>query len=239
MLVSIKDQDNFTTGHVMQSILGTEAFKIKGGMTTVLIMHLYSDDIKCFENQLKLKVASAPHMFKGANVVVDFTEMEKQDHYDLHAMSMIITSYSIVLLGIKNCSHKLEQLAKQYSINILSDTKSPPKLNTQAKNKQPMFLNKQIRSGQQVYAKECDLVITGSVSSGAEIIADGSIHILGTLSGKAIAGASGNKSSYVFASTFNAELVAIAGIYKVYEASKNFTNTHIYLKNNQIIITSI
>jgi septum site-determining protein MinC len=72
-----------------------------------------------------------------------------------------------------------------------------------------------IRSGQQVYAEHRDLTVLASVGAGAEVIADGSIHIYGALRGRALAGAQGNEKARIFCREFHAELVAVAGHYKV------------------------
>ncbi|KGK58732.1 hypothetical protein NC00_06015, partial [Xanthomonas cannabis pv. phaseoli] len=69
--------------------------------------------------------------------------------------------------------------------------------------------------GQQLYAENCDLTVLNTVGAGAEVIADGSIHIYGTLRGRALAGAQGNPDARIFCRDFHAELVAIAGHYKV------------------------
>ena len=74
-----------------------------------------------------------------------------------------------------------------------------------------------VRSGQQVYAQNRDLTVCATVGAGAEVIADGSIHIYGALRGRALAGASGSATARIFCRDFNAELVAIAGTYKVLE----------------------
>jgi septum site-determining protein MinC len=74
-----------------------------------------------------------------------------------------------------------------------------------------------VRSGQQVYARDRDLVVTGAIANGAEVIADGSIHVYGGLRGRAMAGAQGDEKARIFVSDFRAELVAIAGHYRVFE----------------------
>ncbi len=74
-----------------------------------------------------------------------------------------------------------------------------------------------VRSGQQLYAENRDLTVLATVGAGAEVIADGSIHIYGTLRGRALAGAQGNNDARIFCREFHAELVAIAGHYKVLE----------------------
>ena len=74
-----------------------------------------------------------------------------------------------------------------------------------------------VRSGQQVYARGSDLVVTKLVANGAEVIADGSIHIYGALRGRALAGAQGDESARIYCQEFHAELVSIAGRYRVFE----------------------
>ncbi|HEX7380837.1 MAG TPA: septum site-determining protein MinC [Nevskiaceae bacterium] len=78
-----------------------------------------------------------------------------------------------------------------------------------------------VRSGQQIHAQNADLVVLNHVSAGAELIADGCIHVYGRLSGRAIAGASGDDTARIFCSRLEAELVAIAGIYAVAEQIKD------------------
>lgn len=81
-----------------------------------------------------------------------------------------------------------------------------------------MVIDTPIRAGQRVYARGCDLIITASVNNGAEVIADGSIHIYAPLRGRALAGARGNTNARIFTTTMEAELVSIAGIYQTFDA---------------------
>ncbi len=76
-----------------------------------------------------------------------------------------------------------------------------------------MVVKQTIRSGRQVYAPDGDLIIIGSVSAGAEILAEGNIHVYGTLRGRALAGIQGNQSASIFCHSLQAELLSIAGIY--------------------------
>ncbi|MDC8784312.1 septum site-determining protein MinC [Roseateles koreensis] len=80
-----------------------------------------------------------------------------------------------------------------------------------------LIIDKPLRSGQQVYAKGGDLVVLALVNHGAEVIADGSIHVYAPLRGKAIAGARGNTEARIFAMSMEAELIAIAGTYRTTE----------------------
>lgn len=79
-------------------------------------------------------------------------------------------------------------------------------------------LDKPLRSGQRFYAKGCDLVVTAMVSAGAEVIADGHIHVYAPLRGRALAGASGDRTARIFTTSLEAELVSVAGLYRTFEA---------------------
>jgi septum site-determining protein MinC len=70
-----------------------------------------------------------------------------------------------------------------------------------------------VRSGQRIYAPQCDLIVTNHVSAGAELIADGNIHVYGMMRGRVLAGASGDREAQIFCTHLTAELVSIAGVY--------------------------
>jgi septum site-determining protein MinC len=80
-----------------------------------------------------------------------------------------------------------------------------------------MIIDTPVRAGQRIYARGCDLVVTAAVNNGAEVIADGSIHIYAPLRGRALAGASGDASARIFALSMEAELVSIAGMYRTFD----------------------
>ena len=82
---------------------------------------------------------------------------------------------------------------------------------------QVMIIDTPVRAGQRIYARGCDLIVTAVVNNGAEIIADGSIHVYNTLNGRALAGASGNADARIFALNMSPELVSIAGVYRTFE----------------------
>lgn len=77
-----------------------------------------------------------------------------------------------------------------------------------------LIIERPLRSGQKVYARHADLIVLGVVSHGAEVIADGNIHVYGPLRGKAMAGARGNTEARIFTTQFDAELIAVAGVYR-------------------------
>lgn len=80
-----------------------------------------------------------------------------------------------------------------------------------------LVINRPLRSGQRIYARQTDLVVIGMVSQGAEVIADGNVHVYGPLRGKAMAGARGDTSARIFTTQLDAELLAVAGVYRVVE----------------------
>jgi septum site-determining protein MinC len=99
-----------------------------------------------------------------------------------------------------------------------------------------------IRSGQQIYAEQRDLTVLNTVGAGAEVIADGSIHIYGALRGRALAGARENEKARIFCREFHAELVAIAGHYKVMEdipADLRGKAVQVWLDNGHIHIAAL
>ncbi len=81
----------------------------------------------------------------------------------------------------------------------------------------PLVIDRPLRSGQQIYARDADLIVLGLVSHGAEVIADGHVHVYGALRGRAIAGAKGNAQARVFAQSLEPELIAIAGTFRTSE----------------------
>jgi septum site-determining protein MinC len=80
-----------------------------------------------------------------------------------------------------------------------------------------MIIDTPVRAGQRIYARGCDLIITAAVNNGAEVIADGSIHVYAALYGRALAGASGNAEARIFALSMEPELVSIAGVYRTFD----------------------
>jgi septum site-determining protein MinC len=93
----------------------------------------------------------------------------------------------------------------------------PQQQQTQTVALPAMIVDTPVRAGQRVYARGCDLIITAAVNNGAEIIADGSIHVYAPMHGRALAGASGNAESRIFGLSLQPELVSIAGVYRTFD----------------------
>ncbi len=101
-----------------------------------------------------------------------------------------------------------------------------------------MIVDQPVRSGQRIYARGCDLIVTATVNAGAEVIADGSIHVYAPLRGRAAAGASGNPDARIFSLAMEAELVSIAGMYRTFDNGwpKELSGlpTQVLLKNDKL-----
>ena len=124
---------------------------------------------------------------------------------------------------------------------ILTPPPEPQAQPSDPETSQALLITQPIRSGQRIYAKG-DLVITAQVSAGAEIMAEGNIHVYNTLRGRASAGVQGNTEARIFCFDLQAEIVSIAGIYKVSEDIDDaFRNkpVQIYLQDQAFIIKDI
>jgi septum site-determining protein MinC len=135
-----------------------------------------------------------------------------------------------------------------YSQDVKPQAKAPAnsELNTSIVEREiylpAQVINSTVRSGQQVYAKDRDLIILGAVSHGAEVIADGNIHIYGALRGRAIAGAKGNTDAAIFCQRLEAELVSIDGNYWISDSLQGelwSKSAAINYKNNSLEITAL
>jgi len=108
----------------------------------------------------------------------------------------------------------------------------------------PLIIKSSLRSGQQIYARNgADLIIMGSVHSGAEALADGNIHVYGSLKGRALAGVSGNNEAKIFSGRFQAELISIADTYCACEEQPAGTDPNkpsvVWLENGNLKFSAI
>lgn len=104
-----------------------------------------------------------------------------------------------------------------YENNLALVVSNPNPINTPPNARRTMVIDAPVRTGQQVYAQDADLIVLGMVSEGAEIIADGNIHVYAPMRGRALAGEKGDTSARIFMQSMQAELVSIAGVYRVFE----------------------
>ncbi|ADT87595.1 septum site-determining protein MinC [Vibrio furnissii CIP 102972] len=174
------------------------------------VLHLSDNQIANTVEFLKQKVAQAPAFFANAPVVINISKVDGD--IDFLALKHGISDAGLIPVGVTGCKDKrCQSLASEAGFAVMTASNNPAK--APAKMAPTTIVRTPIRSGQQVYAKDGDLVILNHVSPGAEVIADGSIHIHGTLRGRAIAGASGQKEARIICHDLQAELVSIAGNY--------------------------
>lgn len=188
----------------------TTTTDLKGSSFTLSVLHLSGNQVEDSITFLNQKVEQAPAFFANAPVVLN-VELVSGD-IDFHALKTGVLNAGMIPVGIAGCKDRRAQdSAKQAGFALMSASKSPTR--EPAKMAPVKIIRTPIRSGQQVYAKDGDLVILSHVSAGAEVIADGSIHIHGTLRGRAIAGASGQTQAKIICNDLQAELISIAGNY--------------------------
>ncbi|MGD8173862.1 septum site-determining protein MinC [Vibrio sp. TRT 21S02] len=183
---------------------------LKGSSFTLSVLHLSDNDIEKTMHFLNERVKQARAFFASAPVVINIAKVENE--IDFGQLKQGILDAGLIPVGIAGCKNKRAQsLATEAGFAIMSASRSSSQAPT--KMVPTKVVRTPVRSGQQIYAKDGDLVILNHVSEGAEVIADGSIHIYGTLRGKAIAGANGNTDAVIICQKLNAELMSIAGHY--------------------------
>lgn len=164
-----------------------------------------------------------PQALKGMAVVID-SDIET----DLPSLLAALRSVGIQPLGVSE--GPLAAMARAQGLAVLSRDNGkaaataraePAPVPAAAAGRAARVISEPVRSGQQIYAEDSDLIVLNTVSPGAEVIADGCIHVYGKLSGRAIAGARGDITARVFCRKLEAELIAIAGIYTVSEQIKD------------------
>ncbi|RVT46481.1 septum site-determining protein MinC [Rheinheimera sediminis] len=202
--------------------MSDHSFELKGSLFPLSVLYCQDLSAAAVKAQLQQKLAQAPAFFYRAPVVINVESVTQAP--DFEAITEVFKELDLVLVGVCGASAELKKLAQAAGLAALqlSKSKTPAKETKEIEAKteivaapvmETKVVEQNIRSGQQIYAKGADLVIRGTVGAGAEVIADGNIHIYGTLRGKAIAGAAGDSQKRVFCHKLEAELISIAGSY--------------------------
>ncbi|KZZ72954.1 hypothetical protein A3765_12795 [Oleiphilus sp. HI0130] len=226
------DTDAAPSVHVEQeSSNKAPSIKLKASLAPMTALEISDFDPAHFEQELSAKVAQAPGFFENLPVVIGL-EKYASSSLDFEQLLGICKAHSVKAIGVRGASLELQEQARAFDLGILAKQKekSPaydsdelaapepaPAPEAQTIVQASKVIQHPIRSGQQVYAADGDLIILASVSAGAEILADGNIHVYGTLRGRALAGVKGNMSARVFCHSMAAELVSVAGQYKISE----------------------
>lgn len=194
--------------------------ELKGSSFTLSVVHLHHHDADVVRQALQDKVNQAPAFLQNAPVVLNVSSLTSDVNW--RQMQQAIASTGLHIVGVSGCKDEsLKRVISRAGLPLLSEGKGQRPAPEVAEPAKPVELpaartrvvNTPIRSGQQIYAKNSDLIVTSSVSAGAELIADGNIHIYGMMRGRALAGAGGDRDCQIFCTNLSAELVSIAGEY--------------------------
>lgn len=215
------------------------SFRLKGGLyplTQLEINHYCSER---FQRDLEAKVAEAPAFFRQTPVVLNFEQFDGElDGLPLKELKQLCLDVGLLPIAVRGNDRSLSARALVAGMPTLSggrvkEARSPDPAESDAADDQPdrageaqtadgepglgnRLITNPVRSGQQVYAQG-DLVVVAPVSAGAEILADGNIHVYGPLRGRALAGVKGDRDARIFCHSLEAELVSIAGDFKLDE----------------------
>lgn len=207
-----------------------KALEFKGRMLSLTRVRILDPDPYAIEAQLREFAKQMPQAVAGMPVII-----ESDKALDLGGLLSVLKSVGMQPIGVSEGA--LSDSARNWGLPVLppdtgksarvldvtaapapapvaAEAPAPAKV---AVAKPPKIITTPVRSGQQIYAEGGDLIIINTVSPGAEVIADGCVHVYGALRGRAIAGARGDITARVFCRRFEADLVAINGIYAVAE----------------------
>ncbi|WP_298574674.1 septum site-determining protein MinC [uncultured Luteimonas sp.] len=224
-----------------------QAGELKIGQVGIANLRVRTLDIARLADEMRSRVARAPKLFARAAVIVDFGGLAATpDAATARALVEALREAGVLPVALAWGSGDNEKLAVEIGLPVLARFRAqyesvaggaetalaaepaPPPAPAHrapapaaAARQDPagpgLVQTAPVRSGQQLYAENRDLTVLSQVGAGAEVIADGSIHIYGPLRGRALAGAQGNAKARIFCRAFHAELVAVAGHYKVLE----------------------
>ncbi|WP_239326794.1 septum site-determining protein MinC [Snodgrassella gandavensis] len=241
------------------------AFNVKSARLDALSVQLLTDDLTLINYELKQRAERFGNL-RNMPFTLDLQNLANPATVDLGKLIALFARYHLRIIAVRHSDAVWASLAKQQNIafsilpeeqantrvKAVAEALSPQAANVNnekiissvATNALPtLVIDRTIRTGQQVYAEKSDLIVLGLVSEGAEIIADGNIHIYGPLRGRALAGAAGNKDTRIFAQSMQAELVSVAGIYRIFDqqlpAHLDRHAVQIFLQNDRLVLSAI
>lgn len=210
-------------------------FEIKSAHLPLVALMLKSSNLQRLAEELAQRFGDMPDFFDHDPVVIDLHPLnvaEANALPDFGALQTLLREYRLVPIAVRGGTIEQTSLAMAAGLTATPDVSmqrapvavAPAELAAQPEPPPPpattsgaLVIDKPLRSGQQVYARGRDLVVMAMVNPGAEVIADGHIHVYAPLRGKAIAGARGNNEARIFTLGMAPELVSIAGIYRTSE----------------------
>ena len=215
----------------------SQAGELKIGQVGIANLRVRVFDTARLAAEMAERVRGAPNLFERAAVILDFGGLAAcPTAAEVDALADALRKAGVKPVGIAYGTTEIDALSRATGLPLLAkfrasyersepappapavEAPAAPAPAAKAVPAEPGLVHVHpVRSGQQVYAQQRDLTVCATVGAGAEVIADGSIHIYGALRGRALAGAGGFEGARIFCREFQAELVAIAGTYKVLE----------------------
>ncbi len=229
------------------------AIEFKSVTLTMPVLNIADTDLGVITEQLKIKLKQAPEFFRNSPLLLDLHEIRaEQEQLDLGALISAIQDLGLLPVGIRGATEQQKKTALQQHMAVLPDhrgsgNKPAPALKPEVPKEElsvtekTQLITQPIRSGQRIYAKK-DLIVLAQVSAGAEIMAEGNIHIYGTLRGRALAGVQGDSEARIFCADLQAELISIAGHYRISEDLQQADRgrpVQIHLQDQALIINPI
>lgn len=239
-----------------QSVLSQpSALEFKSSTFSVPVLVLSSNDMADIAQHLQDKIQKAPEFFKNSPIVFDLQELNRRNlEIEVDQLVDLLKQNGLLPIGVRGGNNAQNQTALELAIPLHSaqtsapakpqsppKTVSPPAPEPAALSTAALLITQPVRSGQRVYAHG-DLVILAQVSAGAEIMAEGNIHVYAPLRGRALAGVQGDLDSRIFCFDLQAELVSVAGHYKISEDLDDSVRgkpVQIYLQEQSLIIKDL
>lgn len=211
------------------------SFQLKGSAISVVVLALVRYDSVALTKELKEKIDQAPQFFLNSPVLISFEKLEDESSeqvlvQDCAPLLAICRELGLQPMGFTAVPEQLKAAVQATGLAVLprpgeralkmpaeavADTAATVHIETVVEerlvHRQSRVITRPVRSGQQIYAEGADLIVLSQVSEGAEVLADGHIHVYGALRGRALAGVRGDESARIFCQSMEAELVSVAG----------------------------
>ena len=210
-------------------------FEIKSANLPLVSLLLKSADLDQLSRDLAIRFGDVPDFFDHDPLVIDLAPLQAhaETTLDIGRLLTLLRQYRVLPIAVSGGSAAQMQAAAQHGLAAAPELQARRAVEAPGRREeaQPtiepasvdalvidaLVIDKPLRSGQQVYARGRDLVVMAMVNAGAEVIADGHIHVYAPLRGKAIAGARGNIGARIFSLCLEPELLSIAGVYRTSE----------------------
>lgn len=203
---------------------------LRGASYTMMVLRLAELAQPDFFGRLQAKISQAPSFFDGAPMLLDLDGTAGGSAEDFEELKRRLRELRLALVGVQGGDERQQEAAigvglaifpswraSNKSTRAVDPASQPVRQEAPPEPRKPLLIDRPVRSGMQIYAEGTDLVVTAPVSAGAELLADGSIHVYAPLRGRALAGVSGDTSARIFCRRLAAELLSIAGHHRVSE----------------------